>query len=243
MVELYTKEEIMKRIVRYGSLSVFFFLAFIQIQAKTIPEGQLFPTATGMVGKVQGTNINLRQYPDKQSKVTNHINQDQVRIIGQNKEWYQVKTPDGEGWIYKQYVKADKSELIPYTKVAGEEIVDYGLQFIGTPYVWGGSDLDSGVDCSGFTQEVYKAFDVEISRVSYMQANDGKTIDKQSLRTGDLVFFDTVGSNNGGVSHVGIYMENSKFLHSDGTHGVMVSDLNSPYYTRNYVKGIRVLDN
>jgi len=222
---------------------VFFFLSFIYVQAQDTKAGVLFPISTGMVGKMQGTHVNIRQYPDRQSKVTGRINQKEVRIIGQNKEWYQVKTQEGTGWIYKNYVKVTKPELIPYTKVAGEEIVDYGLQFIGTPYVWGGTDLNRGVDCSGFTQEVYKAFDVEISRVSYMQAKDGQTVDKKNLRTGDLVFFDTVGSNNGGVSHVGIYMENSKFLHSDGTHGVMISDLNSPYYTRNYVKGIRVLNN
>lgn len=241
MIVLYTKEEIMQKFIRCGVLSVFFLLSFIQVQAKQV--GQLFPTSTGMIGKVQGSLVNIRQHPDRQSRVTGRINQNKVRVIGQNNDWYQVRTSQGEGWVYKRYVEVDTPKLIPYTKVVGEEIVDYGLQFIGTPYVWGGTDLGRGVDCSGFTQEVYKAFDVEISRVSYMQAKDGRTVDKQNLRTGDLVFFDTVGNNNGGVSHVGIYMEDSKFLHSDGTHGVMVSNLNSPYYTRNYVKGIRVLNN
>lgn len=231
----------MQKIIRCGVISVFFLLSFIQTEAKQV--GQLFPVSTGVVGKVQGASVNIRQYPDRQSKTTKRMNQSEVRVIGQNKEWYQVKAAADVGWIYKKYVKVDRPELIPYTKVIGEEIVDYGLQFLGTPYVWGGSDLRKGVDCSGFTQEVYKAFDVEISRVSYTQVKDGPTVAKENLRTGDLVFFDTVGKNNGGVSHVGIYMDNNKFLHSDGTHGVMVSDLNSPYYTRNYVKGIRVLNN
>ncbi|MDY3368098.1 C40 family peptidase, partial [Zhenhengia yiwuensis] len=79
------------------------------------------------------------------------------------------------------------------------------------------------------------------SRVSYMQALDGKEVSKNELRTGDLIFFDTTGINNGQISHVGIYMGDDKFIHSESTRGVTVSNLSSGYYTRNYVKAIRVL--
>jgi cell wall-associated NlpC family hydrolase len=74
-----------------------------------------------------------------------------------------------------------------------------------------------------------------------MQAEDGRTIPKSHLQTGDLVFFDTNGVNTGAISHVGIYVGENKFLHADSTHGVMISNLNSDYYTRNYVKSVRVL--
>lgn len=231
----------MKKYMRYGLIGVLFFLSLIQTEAQTLPSPSIFPVSTGITGKVRGTQINLRQFPDTQARVTGYITQDEVKVIGQNNEWYNVKIGSRKGWIHKKYLEVARTDLVPYAKVLGEEIVDYGLQFIGTPYVWGGSNLQKGVDCSGFTQEVYKAFGVEISRVSYMQAEDGMTVSKQQLRTGDLVFFDTQGKNNGNISHVGIYMDDNQFIHSDGTNGVMVSNLNSPYYTRNYVKGVRIL--
>lgn len=231
----------MKRTIRYTLVSSFFFLMIISVDAKTISNKNLFPVSTGVVGKVQGNNVNLRQYPDKKATSSGKITEGEVRVLGQNKDWYNVKTGSGEGWVYKDYINVNNSYLIPYTKVKGEEIVDYGMQFMGTPYVWGGSNLLKGVDCSGFTQEVYKAFGINISRVSYMQAKDGQSIEKNHLRAGDLVFFDTVGSNNGGISHVGIYVDDNKFLHSDGTNGVMISNLNSSYYSRKYVKSVRVL--
>ena len=72
-------------------------------------------------------------------------------------------------------------------------------------------------------------------------ALDGEEVSKNELRTGDLIFFDTTGINNGQISHVGIYMGDDKFIHSESTRGVTVSNLSSGYYTRNYVKAIRVL--
>lgn len=201
----------------------------------------LFPEATGMYATVNGTNVNIRNYPDKKANVIGKTDETKVKVIGKTDDWYQVICDGQKGWIYADYLVVPRDDFIPYVGVQGEQIIGYGLEFIGTPYVWGGTDLDEGVDCSGFTQEVYGAFDVNISRVSYMQAEDGITVSKSNLECGDLVFFDTQGVNDGNVSHVGIYMGEDRFLHSDGTHGVMVSDLNSAYYTRNYVKGVRVL--
>ncbi|MGL4800184.1 MAG: NlpC/P60 family protein [Cellulosilyticaceae bacterium] len=210
------------------------------IEASPVPEG-LFPKSTGLSGKVVGSQVNIRNYPDRAAKVINQVHFESVKVIGKNNEWYKVAYGGEEGWVYGDYVDVPDASLIPYAKVKGEELVAYGLQFIGTPYVWGGNDLNRGVDCSGFTQEVYEAFDIPISRVSYMQATDGMNISKENLRTGDLVFFDTEGTNNGSISHVGIYMGNDQFVHSDSTRGVSVSKLTSPYYTRNYVKGVRIL--
>ncbi|MEG0712589.1 MAG: C40 family peptidase, partial [Niameybacter sp.] len=101
--------------------------------------------------------------------------------------------------------------------------------------------LQHGVDCSGFTQQVFKAFDVDISRVSYMQATDGPEVTVPQLKTGDLLFFDTNGINKGNISHVGIYAGEGKFIHSESDRGVTVSNLASPYYDRNFVKAIRIL--
>ena len=158
-----------------------------------------------------------------------------------NHNWYRVKAGDQEGWVSKEDVTLSDELFVPYSKVLGEEIVEYGKLFIGTPYVWGGNDLKTGVDCSGLTKKVFEGFDINISRLSYTQVNDGKVVDKSELRPGDLVFFDTNGINTGHISHVGIYAGDGLFLHADCTKGVTLSSLSNAYYQRNYVTGSRIL--
>lgn len=209
--------------------------------APVVQATHLFPEPQGMSGQITAQQVNIRQYPDSQGKVVAQVNQVAIQVIGKSDDWYQVWYEGEKQWIHQMYVAVEKEEWIPDVQVDGERVVAYGMAFIGTPYVWGGSNLNTGVDCSGFTQEVFGAFDIDISRVSYMQAEDGPSIDKTHLKCGDLVFFDTQGVNDGHVSHVGIYAGENQFLHSDGTHGVMMSDLNNPYYLKNYVKSIRIL--
>lgn len=213
----------------------------IKVYAKENTPPSLFPQIVGMTGKVTSEKVNIRNHPDIKATIINNVSNQSVKIVGKNDEWYKVMIDGEEGWIYSQYVEVARKDLIPYAKVKGEEVVEYGMQFIGTPYVWGGTNLNGGVDCSGFTQQVFKAFDVEISRVSYMQAKDGPEVGVSQLRTGDLIFFDTTGINNGKISHVGIYVGEGKFIHSESSRGVTVSNLASPYYDRNFVKAIRII--
>ncbi|MHC1747710.1 MAG: NlpC/P60 family protein [Cellulosilyticaceae bacterium] len=233
----------MRKVKKCIGIGLLFLLSFIQVYAfpNNDQAERIFPSYSGMSGQVAGKNINIRKYPDIYAETIGVVHSGPVKVIGKNHEWYKIKINNTEGWIYNQYVRVKDEEIIPYAKVLGEEIVEYGMQFIGTPYVWGGSNLKHGVDCSGFTQEVYKAFDIDISRVSYMQANDGKIIPLKELMVGDLIFFDTTGKNDGSISHVGIYVGDKKFIHSDGTRGVMISSLTSNYYSQKFVRGIRVL--
>ncbi len=231
----------MKKLIKVVCTMGILWGCFTPLYADITIHNKIFPTYTGITAQVIGTQINVRSYPSKYGQVLMSVDKEELQILGQNEEWYRVKVKDEEGWVSKAYVQAPEDSFIPYTKVLGEEIVDYGKLFIGTPYVWGGNDLKSGVDCSGLTQKVYAGFDIDISRVSYMQAKDGMPIAKEQLQPGDLVFFDTSGVNNGRISHVGIYAGNGQFLHADSTHGVMLSSLGSNYYTRNYVMGSRIL--
>lgn len=102
-----------------------------------------------------------------------------------------------------------------HTTASGDRaaVVDYAKQFLGTPYDWGGTDLRRGVDCSGFTQQVWKKFGVNLPRVSQDQANVGEHVDISKLQPGDLVLFP--GSQNGGrqgPGHVALYMGNGQIL-------------------------------
>ena len=77
--------------------------------------------------------------------------------------------------------------------VMGSDIVDYLKKFIGTPYVWGGNDLESGVDCSGLIVQGFKKFGIDLPRVTYDMIGKGEAVSMKGLRTGDLVFFDENG--------------------------------------------------
>ena len=81
----------------------------------------------------------------------------------------------------------------------------------GTPYVWGGTDPTKGLDCSGFTQYVFKQFGISMPRVSKDQARAGKPVSVNAMQPGDLLAF---GLGKKGVHHVGIYLGNGKYIHS-----------------------------
>jgi|SRR5690242_6449076 len=90
------------------------------------------------------------------------------------------------------------------------QIIDFARQFLGTPYVWGGTQ-PGGFDCSGLVQYVYKHFGVSLPRVSYQQSGAGKRISLDQLQPGDLVFWDNSSRNNG-ADHVAIYIGNGQII-------------------------------
>ncbi len=231
-------KSLVKRIVVLGLA----LLTSTTLYAQTTEQKSIFPEYTGIAASLCDATVNIRSYPDQYADILGSIKGTRIHIIGQNNAWYKVNLKGKTGWVAKSSVQAVRDEYIPYSKVLGEEIVEYGKQFIGTPYVWGGNDLKKGVDCSGLTKEVYETFDINITRLAATQVRDGKIVDKEELRPGDLVFFDTTGKNMGNISHVGIYVGNNTFLHADGTNGVMLSRLDSPYYTRNYVTSSRIIN-
>lgn len=112
-------------------------------------------------------------------------------------------------------------------------------EWYGVRYRTGGN-TKSGVDCSGFTVAVYAAvYGIALPRVSKEQYRTSRKISTTELQEGDLVFFNTNGS---GVSHVGIYLGNNKFMHASVSRGVMVSGLFEPYYLKRYYGAGRIDD-
>lgn len=113
------------------------------------------------------------------------------------------------------------NQLTNYTVPKGDgslrsQIVDYGKQFLGMWYKWGGSNPSTSFDCSGLVQYVAKHFGLNLPRVSYQQANFGKRVPISSLRPGDLVAWDNSSRNNG-ADHIAIYIGGGKILEAART--------------------------
>jgi cell wall-associated NlpC family hydrolase len=107
-----------------------------------------------------------------------------------------------------------------------QDLKQYAKQFVGTPYVWGGTSPD-GFDCSGFTQYVFKKFGIDLPRISADQGRDGRRVSLDNLRIGDLVLTDN-SSRNFGADHVGIYIGNGMVISAPHTGAsVMVDHLDS----------------
>lgn len=122
----------------------------------------------------------------------------------------------------------------------GESIANFAAKYVGTPYVWGGNDLKSGIDCSGLVQQVYKQYGINLPRVTYDQIGQGKAVSLKGLKPGDLVFFDTI-KNTKGPDHVGIYMGQGKMVHAPRPgKSVEVTDLTKGYYYNAFVGGRRI---
>lgn len=128
-------------------------------------------------------------------------------------------------------------------KVQVELVKDLDLfktlsEWHGTRYVFGGNSK-KGIDCSGFTQQVMKeVYNISLHRIVGGQYTQCQPIEKEELKQGDLLFFHTTRA---GLSHVGLYLGDNKFIHASCTKGVTVDDLNSTYYKKAYRKAGRIL--
>lgn len=193
------------------------------------------------------SGLNLRSEASTSSAVLKVLPYSEiVDVYSYSKDWVKVKTEDGlEGYLSADYcaVRSGEKPSRSVSSSKGEQVAQYAKQFLGTPYSWGGTNLRSGVDCSGFVYAVYRDFGISLNRTSSGMASNGVAVSKSQLVAGDLVLFDTSGPNDGSISHVGIYVGNGKYIHSSSgkKSGVVISDLNDDYSARTYVTARRVL--
>lgn len=113
------------------------------------------------------------------------------------------------------------------SSATGSRIASYAQQFIGNPYRYGGNSLTSGIDCSGFTQQVMAKFGYSISRTSSSQSGDGRAVSTSNLRAGDLVFY----GNGGSIDHVALYIGGGQVVHASNSApyprgGIKISNVN-----------------
>lgn len=125
---------------------------------------------------------------------------------------------------------------------SGSAVAQAAYNYLGERYVWGSAQPGVGFDCSGLTSYLYnKVCGISLYRNSAAQSNNGYPVTRENLKQGDLLFFSTNGS--GSISHVGIYVGNGKMIHaSTPSTGVIISDIDSNYYSSTFVTARRILN-
>lgn len=119
-----------------------------------------------------------------------------------------------------------------------ESLAQTARNYLGLPYLWGGTDPSQGFDCSGLTWTTYRMNGLVLPRSSQAQWNAGHPVDEDGLRKGDLVFFAT--GRSGRVSHVGLYVGERRFIHAPSQGGrISEATLDDPYYRDRYLGGRR----
>lgn len=146
------------------------------------------------------------------------------------------KSSDEQESLAKDYLSQIMGVAVSAT--SNMKLFHFVYDWIGTPYHFGGSSR-RGIDCSGFTKELYsKVFNMDIERSSRDIFSMVNPVNKDDLKEGDLVFF-KIHSRR--ISHVGIYLGNNRFAHAS-SRGVAISSLDDDYYSRYFYRGGRMLD-
>lgn len=132
---------------------------------------------------------------------------------------------------YAEKLKVSKSDI------KNEKLYSFIDDWYGVPYKYAGKSK-SGIDCSALTSTLYReVYQLNISPSTKLLINEAKKIKKSDLKEGDLVFFKI---NSDKPSHVGVYLQNQKFVHASTKKGVMISDLAEPFFVQTFYSAGRI---
>ncbi|NLP34541.1 MAG: C40 family peptidase [Clostridiales bacterium] len=222
---------------------------------------QIAKSVGDYVATSNSNGLRVRKEPSINSPIIDQIARGEELIVldgavpnydEEHKKWVKVSLDSDEeengaiGYVAKEYVdlsyqlkKALTIEELEFgTEVSSVRVrlVNKAKEYLGGRYRWGWATLGKGVDCSGFTQQIYKKFGYTIPRTSRNQANSGTKISTSQLKPGDLVFY----GNGSYINHVAIFIGNGKIIHaSNHRDGIKISNLyyRKPIKCVRYIKG------
>lgn len=209
-------------------------------EAESIAEQEIKTVAT-----VNTETLNVRAEKSTEAAVLSQVGNSEAFTVNSVADgWVEISVDDSVGYISQDYVTlaqalptAKTIEQVKYGDGVSDvraSVVSYALQFVGNRYVWGGTSLEKGVDCSGFTMRILGKYGISLPHSSRAQPSYGTKISASEAKPGDLFFY---GSGRS-ISHVAIYIGNGQIVHaSNKRDGIKVSNA----YYRNPICVVRYL--
>ena len=184
------------------------------------------------IATVKTPTLNVREEPNTECSILALMPQgEELNVLEDLSGWVKVDLDNTNGFISKDYV--DISVQLPKAMTMTEvrygngvsdvrvDLISYATQFVGNPYVWGGTSLTNGADCSGFTLSIFAKYGVYLPHSSKAQANCGTRISASEAKPGDLFFYGSGSS----TSHVAIYIGNGQIVHASSKKtGIKISN-------------------
>ena len=196
-------------------------------EAEAIAEQEIKTVAT-----VNTETLNVRAEKSTEAAVLSQVGNSEAFTVNSVADgWVEISVDDSVGYISQDYVTlaqalptAKTIEQVKYGDGVSDvraSVVSYALQFVGNRYVWGGTSLEKGVDCSGFTMRILGKYGISLPHSSRAQPSYGTKISASEAKPGDLFFY---GSGRS-ISHVAIYIGNGQIVHaSNKRDGIKVSN-------------------
>ncbi len=197
------------------------------------------------VAKVTTDGLKVRTEPNTECEILDMVGSGQsFDVLEELDGWVRIDLDGETGYLSTDYVEVGSqldealtiSELLYGEGVSNVRVAisDYAKQFIGNPYVWGGTSLTRGADCSGFVLSIFAHYGISLPHSSRAQANCGTRISTGELLPGDLVFY----GNGSGINHVALYVGGGQVVHASNARvGITISSVNY----RTPVKAVRLI--
>lgn len=211
-------------------------------------------SSASLMAIVRTDKLNVRNQPSTEGKLWTQISKEErYPVVTQLDGWVQIELDSGEedadaayistrdNNVEVRYALPEAIKFSPLEEKANKEasrraqIVNYALQFVGNPYVWGGTSLTKGADCSGFTMSVLGHFGINLPHYSGSQAQMGRKVTSSEMKPGDLIFY---ANSSGTVNHVAMYIGNGQIVHAASRRsGIKISTWNyrTPKAIRNVI--------
>lgn len=188
------------------------------------------------VAKVNADMLMVREQPNTDCTIITRVAEgEELEVVEQLDGWVKINIDNETGYVCADYVSVYQSlpkgvtlkELSYGDGVSNTavDLIEYAKQFLGNPYVYGGTSLTKGTDCSGFTMRVFEHFGYSLSRTSREQAYNGTRVSLSEIQPGDLLFY----KHGSTIGHVAIYIGNGQIIHaSTEKTGIIIGNA---YYT------------
>ncbi len=229
--------------IKSGKVEGYCSTEFLYLGDEAVARGH---EVASMIAIVNTQTLKVRGEPNTDSIVITLIPQEEELEVVEvmDNGWIKFLLDDEEAYVSGDYVDVEErlEKAVTLTELKyGQgvsdvrvDMVQYAKQFVGNPYVWGGTSLTNGADCSGFTMSIYKKYGVSLPHHAASQAQMGTRIDFGSAQPGDLVFY----AKNGSINHVAMYIGNGQVIHASSPKtGIKISTWNyrTPACIRRYL--------